>query len=392
MRIVLRIIIAFLAAFSSAVAAQDEPASSVDEAILEAQQSKARSEASKARYDALKAEIEAKAALAEARFGFLPSSGAEGKVTLGEGAGSSEVAMLTALALDEAARRIVLAAEPPKGTLLIAGGENFDFDSLTTFRAETEGVETVMKVALMEAELAGCTEPETGPELAVGTVGAAVSALAGMLRTDTELRGVKTDLASQILVRAVAGKQPGLVIPSYRLVPSPAANNPVVCTLDRLEKAQTRANAKLHTTPPPSGDEKTLLEAAIKRYEAFIDGWTKPASDGSVRLAEAIEQAELVSEGTQVLRVYLDNQGGSLLTRRNLWTALGAKAVAVSGGVVASFTLYDPYKGKVTTSGMFVCGTTLTDFRKVQTLEGIGARCLPETVERRREPETSNQN
>jgi len=172
-----------------------------------------------------------------------------------------------------------------------------------------------------------------------------------------------------------------LVMPKYRINPVVTPSNSIVCQLKRFELARQAAQAKLAASPAPAGDSKTRLEGAIKRSDDFLQSWTKPGESGTVRLAAAITQAELIGTGTKVLRVHLDSQGGSLLTRRNLWTALGAKAIAVSGGVVASFTLDNPSTGAIEKAGVFICGTTLTDFRKVQKLAALEAVCQAEKTE-----------
>lgn len=87
-----------------------------------AETEKAQSEARKAAADARKAEIEAEIALEKARFSFLPQSPAEGKVTLGDGAGRAEAAMLTASAIGKAAEKIAEKADPPAGTILVGSG------------------------------------------------------------------------------------------------------------------------------------------------------------------------------------------------------------------------------------------------------------------------------
>ncbi|MGI9376971.1 MAG: hypothetical protein ACR2PC_12890 [Tsuneonella suprasediminis] len=358
-----------------------------DSEIAEADRQKALSEARKAAADARKAEIEAEAALEQARYSFLPQSPAEGKTTLGEGAGQSEASMLTTIAIQAAAleiRKKATGSQTAKiaaNTLVIGGSDTLDISAYIAFRAEAIGVETQLKDALGVADLPACPTGTVGPELIGPGIGALVSGLAGMLRTDTEIRGVKTDLNDDLLVRAVAAQNPNLVIPKYRVAPTVEADNPVVCTMEQFNAARRQAQARLAAKPAPAAAVKARLEAAVKRSEDFYQSWTKPAENGNVRLAAAIAQAELVAPGVQVLRVHLDSQGGSLLTRRNLWTALGARAVAVSGGVVASFTLDDPFTGKVTKSGVFVCGTTLVSFRRVQKLEDLGGKCIPTTVE-----------
>ncbi len=344
--------------------------------LAEAQKQKALSEARKAAAEARKAEIEAEAALEKARFSFLPQSPADGKVTLGEGAGAMEVAMLTAIAIRAAAAQIKTAAAPPQGTLLIGGADTLDLSALLAFQAESVGVEAELRDALEVADLAPCTAAPPGPELVPG-IGPVITAFAGMLRTDTESRGIKTEIDAQVLTRAVLKENPGLIVPRYRVKPSAGPDNLVVCTLTRFDAARGLVRARLKVKPAPSDDRKAKLTAAATRSEEFYQSWTKPATDGTVRLASAIAQAELVPAGSKVLRVFLDKQGGSLLTRRNLWTALGAKAIAVSGGAVVSFTLDDPFTGKVEKSGVFICGTTLTDYRKVHRLEGLGGKCIP---------------
>ncbi len=70
----------------------------------------------------------------------------------------------------------------------------------------------------------------------------------------------------------------------------------------------------------------------------------------------------------------VEKGGGSLLKRSNLWTALGAPTVGITGGLIVSYTLTEPRGGGFLQGGALVCRTALTNLRDVQSGRVGGSR------------------
>lgn len=339
--------------------------------------------AQKAEYDADASKYTAQKAAADAKFSFVPQSGAEGKVTLGDGAGSIETNMLVSSAIGVAARLIVADVQAPSGTLLLAGDEAVTVDGFATFKAQVFGVDAALRGVMKPIPSTDSCEPPKAPPppgFAPMVIGAAISAIAGAIRTDTEVRGFTSDLGSAVLVRAVAAKAPGqFVLPSQVISPDIKSDNLVVVSICKLQILRDAANAQIPAKPADDQkDHAAALAAAVGRYDTFLAGLTKPDDKGSIPLATAYKQSVLIPNGRNLLRVYVDKAGGSLLTRRNLWTALGANAVGVSGGLLVSYTMTDPMTGMILKADMLRCGTGLAGLREVRGDKDKPASCRPE--------------
>lgn len=334
-------------------------AQTTDERIAEADARKAEAEAQQARLAADKARTDAA----------IPQSGAEGKATLAAGAGTIEAAMLVADAMRAAADSIWkrVGADVPGGTILLSGNESLSTDAYAGFRAEAAGLEAQFAHALGRPLPAGLCSG--GGEEFAPAAGLAVSAIAGMLKSDVEVAGVTTSLGSSHLARALMEKAGGRFrVPAYALATTPSADNPVQIALCRLRAARALAEK---ATPSPA------VKAVADRYDTFFARITQPDGTGAVPLATILRQSMLVPAGARVLRVVADAEGGSVLTRRNLWTALGASAVGVTGGVVASYTLSNPANGLLLAAGTLRCGTNLAAIRDIHRGRATPATCQP---------------
>lgn len=333
-------------------------AQTTDERIAEADARKAEAEAQQARLATDRARMEAA----------IPQSGAEGKATLAAGAGTIEAAMLVADAMRAAAAAIWerVGGNLPDGTILLSGNESLSTDAYAGFRAEAAGLEAQFAQALGRALPPGLC---SGGEELAPAAGLAVSAIAGMLKSDVEVAGVTTSLGASHLTRALMDKAGGrLRVPAFALSTTPSDRNPVQIALCRLRAARALADKA-----PPS----PLVKAAAERYDAFFARITQPDGTGAAPLASILRQSMLAPAGARVLRVTADAEGGSVLTRRNLWTALGASAVGVTGGVVASYVVSDPEDGRVLAAGTLRCGTNLAAIRDIHRGKATPASCRP---------------
>jgi hypothetical protein len=366
-----RIIIPLLA-FASVPAIAEDPKyppdvqARIDEANAKKAEAEAREAQSKAEAEAAKA----KEAAAEAQFGFLPKSPADGKVTLGSNAGAIETNMLVATALRAAAEEINKRAQSDKGTLLIAGDGSLSTDAYTSFELQAFGLEE----AYRSAKVSGCAVEIAGAPAA----GAFVGALANLLKNDTEIVGLDSALSNQQLARAVMEQAPDHYIAPDLRIGHVSKTNPVTLILTELRCRRDNAQQEIAAAgpkPKPARAKRSALLAGINtRYDEFIASLTKPGDGGKVPLGAVYQQSFLATNDKPILRVYVDKAAGSLLNRRNFWTMLGARAIGITGGVVASYTLSDPTTGAIKKAGLFRCYTEVAGLRKAQS-GAISANC-----------------
>jgi hypothetical protein len=131
--------------------------------------------------------------------------------------------------------------------------------------------------------------------------------------------------------------------------------------------------------PKQTDEQKAAVAAAqavLARVIAFQDRVTSPTTDGSVRLASALRQSYLMRAANNlVLRVRVNRAGGTMITVKNLWTAIGLPAIRLSGGAIASYTLTERTSGLVRMSGTVVCRTELTGLRSAMRLRQSALAC-----------------
>lgn len=105
-----------------------------------------------------------------------------------------------------------------------------------------------------------------------------------------------------------------------------------------------------------SPDGKTTLDANAGKAEAAM------LNAGSINAASKPIQ----TQDPLLRRLYVENAGGGLLAWSAIWTALGAHAVGLTGGLLVSYRNSDPKTGQIQTSDVLVCRTTLIKMRSIQ--------------------------
>lgn len=93
---------------------------------------------------------------------------------------------------------------------------------------------------------------------------------------------------------------------------------------------------------------------------------TTPDDKGVVPIVQAARYANLLGDERRVLRVNVDETGGSVVNTKNIATTFGVDPVKVSGGLLVSYTLTDPNMGRVLAGNVLHCRTTLASLRRVQ--------------------------
>ena len=397
-------------AFSTAVAAQQNPPKiEVDWAAL-----KEESEARKAVADAHKAEAEAETAATKAKFGTLADVTTVGTTTVGDKAGQLEAAILSNAATRKVAARIVadVCVQAPSlcGTPLAAARQPDREDQAppalpgactgldvadgsvrlyVVTEAERPSFDTaeVVQASLcgLERRLTRAIDASNGLRNggAVTVMGpAAVFTIANMVgnlfRSDYAVQGVALTADDLLLAKAVVAasalsvKVP-VALPSVYRPAALTSDNPLVRTLAGLDQLRAQAvqlGSSYRATAAALGKkgkafaakaaEQTEvaneLDAAVKALDDYVAKVTTPSDKGVSELAEAARQARMRADlqaGSYMLALKMNAAGGSTVSRKNFWTFLGGVPFQVSGGTVASFTLIEGASGNAVGGGSY---------------------------------------
>jgi hypothetical protein len=328
----------------------------------------------KARYDAEASRYKAEADMITARTKPLSDLAGDGKVTLGEGAGQLEAWLLSSEAIQDAAGLIAGAVGTDRSVLLLSGDETVDFQLLISLNEEIDDIARELRRAKDSAGTCGKTAG--GPKLNFAPIIPMIGALGSVLQSSTEIRGINVDAKDRILLTAVARKLGAkAILPTAAAYPD-SAETPLAVKLSNLSQSRAEAEKLKGCLPAAKKSEIAALASVITRHDTFRTAISTANAQGRVRLADAFALQAIYTDTPRVVRLRLEKAGGTLLTRKSVWTALGFPAVAVTGGVVATFIETDPTNGSVVTAGLITCRTGLKGLRAVhRARDGNGSSC-----------------
>lgn len=374
-----RVLISILLAATSIPALAEEP---VDPAIAAAELRKKIADAEAAEHDAEKAKFEKEKAAAEAQFGFIPKSPAEGKTEFEKEGAALESEFLVSEALSSAATLIITdvttVSPSPNSILILEGTENRSTSRLASFQVEAFGLKrSAARTLNLGQDLCAQARLTAGPAFAAGAL---ISAVANMLKTDVKITGLESKLTSAQLVRAIIAIRPTLFRTGFFDAEGVNENNAVVKEFDCLDRYRSEVAAKLasFTTDEEKKANASLiarLTANANSLDALTDRLTKPEKDSLPPLALLYTDAENYSKADYVLRVWLDKGGGTTITKKNLWTTLGARSVAMTGGAIVSYLLIAKKTGEVAKAGFLKCSTDLTSLRGAHAAKSKRGNC-----------------
>ena len=359
-------------------------------AIADANAAKAESDAQKALADARKAQADAELAAFKARIGDVPTSGITGSTELKDKAGQIEAWLLASKAVGEAAERIraqlTNLGDDKKSVFVFAASEFPSFDALLAFNAQS-----ALMQKLLDQALEGLPELPGGGEEAVPLLGAAgltlqaVNNLLSYFRTDFSVSGVEVTLEDSALVAAVTskgiGKYKDTRVPA--IFPAAALNgdSSVLTTLSALAERHGRvlSNAELQKKAAAmltarAGKETNdalkkqmlneaqqhqtaadKLTAASTGFLAFATKLTSPdAASAKPPLATLLREAavQAVAKDNAVLLVKIHKAGGTIVTKKNLWSNFGGLPIYYTGATAVTFVLLNGTDATVVASGL----------------------------------------
>ena len=108
------------------------------------------------------------------------------------------------------------------------------------------------------------------------------------------------------------------------------------------------------------------LDHALARFKSLFDRATTANAQGVAPITTAIRLERLAVIAPRILRVYVEQTGGTFVSTKNLATFVGFDPMKVSGAVLVSYTVTDPTTGKAEDHHVISCRTTFTSLRKVQ--------------------------
>ncbi|HEV7288927.1 hypothetical protein [Sphingomonas sp.] len=342
---------------------------------------------------------------------------ASGKTSLGDGAGAIEASLLNSDAVLKAGSAIreiahALRTESTRPILIVSKGDTVDFsmglwvlqrmDELAARGDRTlSGAKCVKeKVLIEETERKAGILKSTEGDGTTKKFGFALSDITAALASDISVGAIKLTAEDRVLISAIQmGRGPD---PVWRDVATIEKNK-----LQGIADPDFRTLGERQMINPASNPAFTKLA----RLQAWTDQWRHCGSDEFKATVETIDKfvASVLSaeKGTPailaaaeaanavptdmgitnfgampyILRVSIDDIGGTSVTRSNVWFSLGMPGAAViTSGLKVSFQLSDPSQGSNIATGMVRCATRPISYREVQamlvTVESKGSGSL----------------
>jgi len=333
---------------------------------------------------ARQAKADAELAALKSTLGGVPSSGVTGAVTVGDKAGLMEMALLAAVATDNAAQRIAEAVKAvpngtPSATLYVMTRAQFPaFQSAAAFKAQRSVVLRAMTNAVESAESAG-QESFAAAGIAIESI----TKLLGFFRSDFSLNGSDLTVDDAALLQATLEKLHG----AGRVV-APEIYNPaavrdagavvaaelaefsdirarVTAQISRLDTAVAAGEARAADTTQTEVNRKAArdkaardkaladrLRSTVTAYDTLVTRLYANDEGSNAMLRELILFNTLQRAGSRILLLKMHKSAGSFYTEKNLWNALGVMPFSVAGGVVVSYTLLAGRDGELLDAGL----------------------------------------
>ena len=332
-----------------------------------------------------------------------------GKTTLTGSAGATEASIIQAQAVNRTGwiiAQLVEAAEAKAGTVFVlaktdqpdlsaAESMQLNIDTLTAnFQALKD-----QKIACEAAKPGGGGAPGGPPGAAalVETPVGAAKDVAALIATDTSVAGLTISNDDRVIIDAILANADLDVeaqwaaaqkVPAkgdakgsetlYAIAPhgAVAAASKTSFIVPAESVHANLASSALYTSykgllgtasAARSCTDKSHT-GAVAAFDAFATKATTIGDKGAASpMTLAIEQEALSTDTGDVLRVAVEQTGGTSITRSGVLYTLGLpNAATVTSGLVTSFRLVDPKSGKAKLSGFVRCISAPISFKKVK--------------------------
>lgn len=404
-RAALGVSLAALAALSPVAALADDAADTTDPVVKAYTLQKDRAVAKKAALDA-------EADLALATSAKVPKGPYTGAVTVGEKAGEAEANMIAARAVTDAAELIAKSApDSCSKVVVVAGNESLTMGHWRVYETRRQMIDTALGDATavfnqavgvrdVTERPAAAKPTKVAPGFSVGmaavSIGAAldtITKLGSFFQTDYEVKGVaitaddmlfREAMSGALLAKRKAVAQPlrlasatsqdrittDLIALHRKAVAAAGDHDAAVSEANRLH-AQAEAAAKkdpayakaLNAAAARFDAAAGVAKAALDDYAAFLTYLSGADSAGvpnlqPILVEESLETwlfgpagARATQAGVCALALKVNNMGGGIYTKKNLWTFLGTMPFYVGGVATVTYTYIDPASGQVLAAG-----------------------------------------
>lgn len=322
----------------------------------------------------------------------LGLTAATGKTTIAEGGGAVEAALLTSDAVREAGRVIAaLATQKTVGRdiLVLSRSEQVNLMAAQVVRGRIGTISRAL-AAVRQGGSAACKKP---PKDALKGLSEIEQLLSNMrfdptdigaaFATDTTYASVPLTLDDRMLVASV-----GMSGTSYKLKGSaewqPAAyqtgggDSRFIIPSEIVHVGSGNAILKAYEDMLASADQLRHCDtdgakAAVALADAYAKELITPGEKTGISPLGAAVQADAVVRGAgrsavppYVLRVAVEQTGGTAITRGNIWYTLGFPGAAtISSGLLTSYRLVDPQTGVAISAGFVRCVIAPVSMRNV---------------------------
>ncbi len=362
----------------------------------------------KALVEAQTALITAKTAHTKAKFGFDDLPSFENKTELGTNGGEIESALLISTAVEEAAKSIekkiskefnenkvvektdnkrtvgtktpVDDSSKPKSPkfLIIAGANELNFNLPIVLQAELESLESRFKsIPGVRVPMV----PRDGGEVQGAGLAAVlpfVTALSGLLGTETSVTGVDVGVDDKQIAVALAGRLSGSgkTVRLYHHDPGrlsladlkDSVTGKQIAVLKQLRDSAMSTRKSISPKRNQTASQKTIvakIDSIVADFDSLYGQITKRGDDGYSTYIKAVLLGSYNTKGTKIVRVKANKSGGSLIHSKNIWTTFGVDPLKASGGLIVSYSMVNT-NGDIEFAGQLACRTSLASLRKIQ--------------------------
>jgi hypothetical protein len=329
---------------------------------------------------------------------YLGLTAADGKNTVGEGAGGIEGHMLASIMAIKAADDVIKSVQAggSKTVVLLAGNETFSLAEYYQADRQLKLLEGDTKRFMQQVAVTRCLTPGSlvAPFASLDSIKTItstpltekadkfdfqVSDVLGAFRTSTSFSPVSVTLGTQLFRNAILSRpDPGVVWVNPGDISQPTGGDGFIDKFISLRNDLVPfADGKCDKT-----DE--AIKKAATALLTRVDGLTASKEGAPSLLDKAAVAATILSthKAIKVLRVDVDKAGGTLVSTSNIFTTLGVPGITMRGGMVVTYRLTDPITGSTDKAGIIICRVPQRLLKSI-TSEDIGldaVTCSPPGV------------
>jgi hypothetical protein len=292
---------------------------------------------------------------------FLGLTAAEGKTTADAEAGKSEINQLVAPLIHDA-----LASIPRvQGRKVVVTTPSHPFDLRAYYFAQTRllTIQEILGRLPANCEAPAAAAAQAGGKTESAGLDTSASALLqtglSLMRTDTALTGIATDISDEFLLNTLLFHQPDAMVGSD------------MARLDAsggLYRTYREALLQLGVWESAKCDKDKTHSVNYTFAKGQLLELVKAGEKGA---ASVLEQAMLIEPAFTgdapplILKLRLEKANGTMISRKNIWTTLGAQSLSFRAATVISYRLIDPAGAVPAKSGYIRCVSQPTGYRAI---------------------------